>query len=180
MNRITNSDSKLYLRLSLYLIGIFIGALLWSCKGGSNSAIVKEPIRIGAVQKLDTFEIKVYSFKMLKSIVDPSLSLNNYKAPDGALFAVVDVGFTNIDKTSRQPWYSGAVFIQKDGVEYEYDQPSFVGIDGYWGRESLRDLVNPLIEKRMSIAFPVPKSAKGPIFWLPGWFNGQRVLLDTL
>lgn len=88
---------------------------------------------------------------------------------EGAKFYIVNVSMENVALKSRQP-STGRLIIINDGVEYTYDSPERVLLDGYNFNYSR---VGPLLKVESKIAFIVPKNLKGEVFWSPAG-SGDR------
>jgi len=83
---------------------------------------------------------------------------------DGARFYIIDVEMQNIARESRRLG-TGRLYINSGGVEYSYDSPERVLLDGFnfgYGR------VGPLVKARSKIVYIVPEDMSGEVFWSPG------------
>lgn len=86
---------------------------------------------------------------------------------EGARFYIIDVEMQNIARESRRPG-TGKLYIKNGGVDYSYDSPERVLLDGYnfgYGR------IGPLVRARTKIAYIVPEDMTGEVFWNP---SGSR------
>ncbi|WP_341708108.1 DUF4352 domain-containing protein [Halopseudomonas sp.] len=121
--------------------------------------------------RVGQFEVKVNSCKAVETVGTG----NRFAEPkvwEGSRFYIVDASFKNMDTESRLP-LAGSLFINYDGVEYEYDSTESIMTDGYniWFKQ-----VNPLVSMSTKLVYRIPDEISGMVYWVPGRNpEGQRL-----
>lgn len=147
--------------------------------GNTNQAAASEATSatgIGQTLKTAYFEVTV-SKAGLTNKINTGNEFSDLAAEPGNQFLLITATFKNIDNESRM-LTDGAVFINYNGKEYEFDKSEVVMADGYG---LLLDQINPLTSKTTKLVYKLPAEIKGPAYYQPGRANDdEKIFLGNL
>ncbi len=121
------------------------------------------------------FEVTTNGY-VIRDFIDLGNPYLNKHAGEGNKYFILSATYKNIDNEGRTILSAGSLFIQYNGVEYEFDKTEIILSDDF---NIVLETLNPLSRKTKLLVFPIANEIKGDVFWIPGGGN-ERVYLGPI